>query len=1082
MPNENTDTTSRWTQVRALVLSLLLVASAIAMPLLLTTGLPGVESPHPGTAQAATSNETVYYDDFEDGNYDDWNADSSSIAEISSESFYGNNSLRTYEDGSDSFGVTWEGGPTFDFSNNFEITGTYKPVPDTSSTGSETVSLGIFEENGDNKAEIYHNGADGSTYLATQHDDPIPEDKIGSSFNGKWVNFRLQANNGFARAKIWDAGTEEPETWQLKREFSEFEGKLTISAGSGGTSRELLLDEIDAGGHAITGQFVDQQGDPIPNATVEGIGVNYNSINDTIEDKEAEAEDLLEKAEDVGLPDAWDPNYDLEGHYDSADTTYLLAHDASEWETTTQFVTDSSQLGAPVLQADAGQEIVLSLWDPTEDTGILSNQIDGSYPGATTSGEIVIEQFGPTGEITNREVHETETIAKTTGTNIIEMNEYPGVKTSLPTGVYRAYPKGNEAAGYSFLVGSPKDQWNVLETELENEANQLTAHAQEIRNNVEGGLFERRTTTTDANGHFNLRMQTGVQKAKIQAYRGDGTILTSVAGPSFDDLRTAASAGYNGTYTIAAPEQVAVPSSNITIEGYRTDQLPMQNPSEFDSIQDWLEEQRLDQRLADLQSQYDQQLSELNSSTLERVYENHKTLTETIPGAQTRYLNRSTYEEIQNASDLSDSQLATETDHMQVALTGIDTIEPQDLAEDALEVTDGTINLEYPLPDSVDPETVAPELHWADGTVEPIGDEYYSVESSGLAGQNQQLVINDLPINESDPAAFDVRIQAASAGSDVVAGVGGENGGLLDDRVSALNPAFGGTIPSVSAIDVSTLAPGNSETVSLTMRTPSDSSFGEIQSLEAFGPDGNSITTNVTSTSSARFTTNGEGKHFVRVTYTDTTGSQFVKTFSVRALNEGRSDPPTVRAETATGGQVYALAGDGLEDAKIETDGVGGLDIKAVVPGGETPSSVHVKPQAAMDTPATNINVRVLEGSDEATVDTTVETVIHLYSLSEDAVVWRGNPSIFGEPLSSDGGTRYGEVVTRSTDDGEKYIIRTYSDGDGSVSLTINEQPGIIASYQHSIAQTIPKPNIPLLSVSVLGVGLIARRRRPQFK
>jgi len=834
--------------------------------------------------------------------------------------------------------VIWEGGPTFNTTDNFEISGTYKAQPDTNND--RKVILGLLDnESGGGSisdykgAMINHDFGEGKIFLATQYDDAPSGYTVGNTTENTWMDFRLQVDSGTARLKVWESGSEQPDGWQAEREYDAFDAKFFMYPGQTGDGREIWLDQVDAGGNAITGQVVDQSGSPVPNATVGGVGVNYESINDTISDKEQEAEELLEKARDVGLPEGWqsfsseygtDNRLDTDAYTNGIDSTYPLVHQENDWGSgSTTLLSD--EVGTPRLQANPEKEVVISLWDASQEPGPISlpqGPIDGSHPGAVTEGTIVLEQYGPANGVVNTETIDTKPEYYTKQVARAEQ-EYHAVKRSLPVGLYRVYPEGNPERGYWFMVGDAQDQWNALETQLKNEAGQLTEHAQELRNNVETGLFERRTTTTNATGHFTLRMQTGVQKATVQAFRADGTVLTDITGPSFADLRNAAEDGtYNGTYYVGAPSTHAVPKDSVTIETYRTDQLPYQKPQSWADLQQWLQNQQLNETIAELQSEYDKRFEEMNRSVLERTYKSHKALVTTVPGAKDRYLKRSDFDSVQDASDLSDDELATETNHMQVALAGVGEVQPPDPGENPVTIEDGQLHAEYPIPSGVNTDTLQPEIHWSDGTSEQIGDDYWSIESgSGLTGKNT-LVIDGYPINSSDPAAFDIRI------------LGGGEDGILDDRISALNPSFEGTIPDVRAIDLNTLAPGESESVSMTFRTSDGSSFKRVASLEVFGPDGTELSSTIVNDYEARFETSGAGKHFVRATITDTTGSTFVQTFTVRALEQGRNDPPTVRAETAVGDRLFAVVGDGLDDARIKrTDS--GLEVDAIVPGGE---------------------------------------------------------------------------------------------------------------------------------------------------
>lgn len=1087
MPQDKSNpraTHSRWSRVRGQILPLLFAfLMVVSLPTMALAG--GLDS---GTATASSSTADIssslstasssalsiqtatdnasYIDDFEDGTYDGWTSGNESNMDITTDSYWGNHSLRVTDNlpnagpFNDSRTV-WSAGPEFDTGNNLEISGTYKPVGDGTAAYTK-VRLGITSGN-DSRAMLFNDFESGESYLSTSFNEPAPENTINNDFNGQWTQFRFRYDGGTMQAKVWEVGTEEPDSWQLEREFEQFAGNFEMNAGDGDSGRELYLDQVDAGGNAISGQVVGQNVEPVPNATVGGVGVNTGAINDTIEDKQAEAEELLEDAQNVELPEEWqtfEDQYGDDGMLDTdkftsdIDGTYPLVHQENDWGSGGTDIL-SEEVDDPRVQLESNQEVIISLWDATDENRFFpEGPIDNSHPGAVTEGTVVLEQYGPGNGVVDTETIDTEEEFYVKQVARAE-EDYHAISTHLSPGIYRVYPEGSPERAYTFQVGDAEDQWSALADELNTTADELNERAQELQQNIESGLFERRTTTTDENGMFTLRMQTGVQRASIQAYRADGTVLPDITGPSFDDLRTAANGDYNGTFDLGAPFQEDVPSENVTIQTYRTDELPIQGIDSLNQLRQLAENRQLNETINEIQSEYDQRFDELNRTQLEARYGTHRPLVETVPGAEDRYLERSEFDEIQDASDLSNDELETEVGHMETAVRSIETLEPPDSDEvaDAIDISDGELNAEYgPLPSGIDTDTLQPELHWSDGSSEEIPDEYWSVESTGSLGLSNQLVIDGYPIGDSDPAAFDLRV------------LGGGAGGVLDDRLSATNPNFAGSIPDVRAIDLNTMSPGADETVSMTMRPGDDSSYDSLQSVEVFGPDGQTIQSDV-SGDKASFTTNGEGEHFVRATVTDTTGSQFVQSFSIRALEQGRDDPATVRAETATGDRVFAVVGEKLDDGEIRADG-GTLEVDAVVPGGEIPSSVHIKPQAAMDRSPTSIDVRVLEGSQEATVDTTVETVIHLDSIADDSVVWRGEPGLLGQPIA-DGGTRYGEVMHRGGEDSDKVVIRTYSESDGSVSLLINEQPGWWDGNEHSLAQYIPRPSLPF------GLGMV---------
>ncbi|SDL08702.1 hypothetical protein [Natronorubrum texcoconense] len=1024
-----------------------------------------------------SDDDSAYFDNFGDGTAPNWDTDQDEVS-VEEGGFYNDYMLAV--DSGLSEGVLWEGGPTLDSSSNFEITGTY--LSD-SGGGSETTRLGLRDDDEDLQVNLVQDHGDDATYLRNIDDnDAVDEVKIADeSFDNTWVDFRYESTGGEVRAKVWESGTSEPTEWEGEMDAFEIESEFYLSAGSSGDDRTLNLDQVDAGGHSVSGQFVDQNGEPIPNATIEGVGVNYDALNETVDDFEAEAEELLEEAENVELPEEWqefedefetgDGLFDADEFTADIDGTYPLVNQHDDWgEGNTNIF--SSEVGDPRLQLDADQDVIISLW-ALEDNNILLPQgpVSNSHTGGITEGEVVLEEYSA-GSVMEKETIETESEF------VVERalrsdQEVPAIRKDLSPGVYAVYPEGQPEKRYTFTVGDAEDQWNALESDLRDEAGELTDHAQQIRDNLDSGVFERRTTTTDENGEFDLRMQSGVERATVQAYRADGQQLTDITGPSFDDLRDVRDQGYNGTFVVGTPQRTDVPEEDVQLQGFRTDELPHMGIDALEEWRQWAEEQRMDERLDEIRSEYDKRFDEMERGTLEATYEGHKGIIEINPRAEERYLERSDFDEIQDADDLDNDELAEETGHMQTAITGIETIGAPDL-DDPLEIDGGELLAEYPIPGGIDEDTLSPEIHWSDGTSEEIADEYWSIESSGTFGTSNTLVIDGFPLEDDDPAAFDIRI------------MGGGEDSILDDRISGTNPAFQGVVPDVRSVDLNTMSPGDSDRVSMTFR-PGDGGFEGVEAVEVFDPDGEQLDVDLRDDEErASFETNGEGEHYVRAQIESDTGEAFTKTFSIRALESERSDYPTVRAETGTGDELFAIVGDGLRDAEISVDD-DRVGISAIVPSGDTPSRLDVKADPAMDRHTNTIDIRVLEGSDERTIDTSVETVLHFDSLDEDAAIWRGGTAWFrGEPMEVGETSRYGEVIER---DNGKVVIRTFTEGDGSLEMYVNSDPSWDEGLKHSVATSVPSINFYFLpftavggAIGSLGVtlgmfGIVVRRR-----
>ncbi|ELZ05731.1 hypothetical protein [Natrialba aegyptia] len=677
------------------------------------------------------------------------------------------------------------------------------------------------------------------------------------------------------------------------------------------------------------------------------------------------------------------------------------------------------------------------------------------------------------GDGIDRQEFDTQPTYKTT-TSLSEGwggDEYHAVQTTLQTGVYRVYPEDHPERAYSFTVGSPTDIADSIVNDFEDKIVSLEGQQERISDLLNDERIVRKTVQANETGEFSVDMPSGVEDANVHAMRANGSILQGLEDPSMDDLRDAQLGDYNGSFYLPSPEPnvVSPPAQDVDVTVYRSPELPYGDIESFSDLMSFLDEQRLNETVEELRNEYDQRFSEMERSTLERVYDSHRTLVETVPGAERRYLDRSEFEEIQNASDLSEDELSTETNHMQLALAGIGEIDPPDLGdENPIDIGDDGLNLEYPLPDGVNPDSIAPEIHWTDGTVEPIGEEYWSVESGGILGSDT-LVIEDLPIDNSDPAAFDVRVQAAS------------DDGVLDDRVSGTNPAFGGSLPEIDAVDFSTLAPGPSERVYVGLDAADGTGYDSLVSAEAWAADGTELNATIDeSRDRATFRTDGEGTHTVRLTFETQQGEQIVVSERVRAHEQSRSDPATVRAADGTLG-TYAVTGERLDSARIESS-AGTLRVDVIADDSDGPGELHIKPANAMTGTEHRFEVNVLHGSSEEQVSAQVPVRLHLEGLEEEgALFWRSDDGFGGDPITWDGSTRYGEVSWQG--DG-KAVLRTYTTPSGTLDVTTIQSAGYLDRLTHRIARTLTGLPSPLMVfpsgrfVGLLGLAGIVRRRR----
>lgn len=614
-----------------------------------------------------------------------------------------------------------------------------------------------------------------------------------------------------------------------------------------------------------------------------------------------------------------------------------------------------------------------------------------------------------------------------------------------------------------------------MESDLRDRAGQLTDRANRIRDLLEQEHVTRSTVRTNETGHFSLDVPSNAVTTDLKAMKADGQLLQDIQNPSLDNLREFQVQDYNGTFYLPSPEPntVEAPAEDVTVTVYRSPEVPLGDMESFADLMAFLEEQRLNETVSELRTEYNERFEEMERDSLERIYTDHRTLTETVPGAQERYFERSEYDEFQKATDLSKDELSRETRHMQVALAGIGEIEPPDLGDSPLTIEDGELNAEYPIPSGIDPSTVAPELHWSDGTVTPIPDEYYSVSSDspipGFGGQT--LAIEGYPVGETDPASVQLRV------------LGGGDGGRLDDRIGVTNPAFGGSIPQVNAVDFSTLAPGPSETVYVGVEAESDTGYGQLVSAEAWNDDGEQLTASVDENRDrASFRTDGQGVHSVRLTFENDQGDRFVVSERIRAHEQSRSDPATVRAAEGVIG-TYAVTGEELASARIDSSN-GRLEIDVIADSSDGPGTLVLKPANAMNGNEHSFEVNVLHGNSEERVQAHVPIEMHLENLEgeKSALFWRSSAGFGGDPITWDGETRFGSV---SWEGDGKAVLRTYTTESGQLEVTTINSPGPWQNIQHRIARTIGGIPNPLGMVAGSGVGLavlipasIAAKRR----
>lgn len=799
---------------------------------------------------------------------------------------------------------------------------------------------------------------------------------------------------------------------------------------------------------------------------------------------------------------------DVDGGY------YALAHSPEAYDIGrtaligTSIPTVGSEPDAPTLYYESGEPILATVWDPEDTSGTLSRSwpVRDAYPGNTVDedddyGVLVSSvipghggSFGPDHETDYDLSYELEECSA--GDNVPyvdDCNTHPAAKMNLPDGVYRIIPHndGIPQPGVHFhvVVGDPL---TPLETALNDELEEVVDvpdYVGELQNVTDEVVVDE-TARTSEDGTFSLETPPGDGRIGLHAYRGPPDVVDAIeelrAGEvdsdtfGLEDIEMTdfqayrEQFDYNGTFYIPMGTEFAQPGDGgIEPQVLRTEGLPWDDLEDYQSLQDLLQEIRLDDTVEHTTRYVTRTVTEeIPREQLEQLYDSHVTLIQTLPDAEDDYLEASSFDEVQDAEELDREELQEEIDLMQGVLFDQAEVDLPEITDDMVEVIDGELVAEVPLPDGIDPDSVYPELHWSDGTIEPIDEEYWDIEESGLIPQlsSDALVVEGYPVEEDDPAMFDLRVVGAD-----------EDGNLIDDVLpGGENPAWQGEPPDVRAAALNTKTPGVAEPVRLQFRGSSGELYSKVERVEAWSPEGNEINASFDG-ETARFEPVAEGDHLIRAAFIDDTGEEFVQSLTISAYEEPRSDPPTIRAENAPDG-ILAVVGEGLRDGEILREDAS-FAVTAVATEGSTPASVDVKLEKVMGSHTEQIDVHVVEGPDERSVRSTVELVIHAEGIDPDAdAIWRDTPSMFGQPIDWDGGTRYGEAIDRELEEsGDKVIIRTFTDDDGTGTVTIVQDPGIWPSTQHSIALLLPRPSIPFVGsivatvVAVLSTALAWR-------
>ncbi len=793
-------------------------------------------------------------------------------------------------------------------------------------------------------------------------------------------------------------------------------------------------------GADINGTVENQNGDPAANTTVVGWGVDYSNISagqaQSLEDR---AREIIQESSNV-RPDAFDPELQLtggDGKLRSASEPYVAVHTRGDWNIRTSGDEPAQDvnpdLGQPMVQAPANEELVFSAWNPENDP-LVQDSTDGDLPGSTIpeNQTIVVEQIGPSNSTIKEPLRlETEPVLEY-GTLSFSGKTHYAATAELPTGFYRVSVE-NSSFSYVMAVGDTGQMVQAIQADLNASATEYSERAKEVRQKLDQGKLTRYKTTTDENGSFAFSTDSNVQTVAIQAYKTPPGMTEDPENATLEDIRTYyATTDYNGSVVLPSEvKTVNAPSSNNTVQvrEYSAPNYPDlgQFKNKTEMFNQWLK----NLSYSELPSQFQQPETNVTRELWKASYEERRTLVEGVPGLEERAqeLLGEDEELFVDADEASTDELRQRATVMKRAMT--ETPNTINTGELETSTTTETISARFPFDTDLAAEDVMITAQYPNGTTKVLNtsSEYVSVES-GIGAD--AVVIEEFPTSSEGPGSVTFDVDVAN------------EDGIASARETVDNPAKSGTPPSIASISLSTLRPGPDETVSMTLDGGEETTITNISKATVYGPDGSKLDTDVTSAREIEYTTAGQGIHTMQVTFETSNGQTATVTERVTAGTNPKAMPPGVRVSESPLG-VYAVTGDGIETGEVSIeDGGSGMTVLAQVnETADVPNHIHVYTSGVSLPPSSDLTVRVVKGSEQQAVGQNVVISTHLPKLASMGATIYAN----GEPLPRDGGNANGEVSSSASGT----TVETLTDANGVLELSTDASPGFLASQVYAI-------------------------------
>ncbi|WP_096391478.1 WD40 repeat domain-containing protein [Halopenitus persicus] len=834
------------------------------------------------------------------------------------------------------------------------------------------------------------------------------------------------------------------------KDVSEMSNGRIVSGGYDDTVR--AYDYGYSTSDPVNGTVEDQSGAPVSNATVEVWGT-YSSVG-SISEQEATLDGLADPT-----PPGFDADFDARSNLvENSDVSGDVPLVYSTEEIGATAYSDGPSMETPRVQVPAGEPFAVVKWNPSADSGLLgtADAYERQMKGEPSSGKVKIERVGPGGDATDTLTVETDERISSDAWGVSTRLQYAEV--SLSPGYYEVTSINEDGQNHSYLiqVGTGEEIINLVRDDLEDTQDQLSDRAQQVRDAISNDRVYRTTVTTDANGQFSAEVPSGVQVVQVQAYSAGG-VLDGVdpSNRSLSEARSLAqSSDYTGKWYIGEPTRVEAPASGVTVGVVGFDTAPNTNMTEvmnqFDSWQEFLDSEYGDTKLADL---YEERMDEVGRDRLESFYNDLKPVIESNPALQER-AEEINGGELKPPEDASTEELRSQLDAMQQAVTEMESTVGGN--SDVTWNDDGTVDYTFETDagllegvDSYSVLAIAP-----DGSTEPVPDEKVSASGDTVSVEGYEV--------PSDQSGVKFRL-VADAGEEIV-----------QDATRSTNPAFSGNVPALESISVGTNIPQVGETVTMTLNAEDEIAYGSVQSATVYGPNGE-VNATVVDGQTVRFTPGAAGEHDVRVVYTNSDGTTFAESVTLQAKENAQTTPPSVRIVDGTNSR-YALA-SGVEAAEVETVSEGSsIDVTVQLARGEIPSEIDIYAGSVVSGPQQEIDVQVVEGAEQSAVSEQITVQVHTGEIGGTPAPWSDGAVVErvagedGEPIPRSGGAA-GDVDEKQS--GAGTTITTYTDETGGVTVSVDNDPGIVERATYWASQQLPDlPSLPFGAVSVNGDGL----------